>query len=365
MLDLATGNPVRPFSAAAIDEMGDPELDALPFGVVGLDEDGVILRYNLYESRLARLDRNQVLGRTFFGDVAPCTAVEAFYGRFQRIVAAGAEAQTETFSFVFDFKFGAQAVSVEIVPMHEMGRYYLLIKRQEVRPPRAINDPPEGGFAVLQRELAPEEARAGVRRDAIEQRVLEIPWSVLAALRATCDRLAPDSWELFCSEWGVQWGRRLAIDLETAALEEHGATLRELSMRDVSELIAATLARQGWGRPTFDFSAAREGLLVVELARSALAEAAPSWQPTASRPTQPMACHLVAGCMSALLTSLAQRRLVVREVSCCAAGATSCAFVVVASPRRATLDAALQKGLRGVEAVRAVLLRAPTTREES
>ena len=52
-----------PFEPALVDEASDAELDALDVGVVGLDEQGTILRYNLYESRLARLDRNQVLGK--------------------------------------------------------------------------------------------------------------------------------------------------------------------------------------------------------------------------------------------------------------------------------------------------------------
>lgn len=363
MLDLANEGPSRPFESTAVDAMTDTELDALPFGVVGLDAEGTILRYNLYESRLARLDRNQVLGREFFGEVAPCTAVESFGGRFQRMVRAGAAAAIERFDFVFDFRFGAQNVAIEIVPLPAVGRYYLLINRESVGPARV--DPPEGGFAVLQRALAPDESAWGVRRDSLEQRFVEVPWSLLAALRATCERLAPESWQLFCTEWGVQWGRRLAIDLASAALETQNAALRELSMRDVTDLIAGAIAGQGWGRPTFDFAAAREGLLFIEVARSALAEAAPGrgTHPQAEAPR--MACHLLAGCLSAVLSNVAGRRLVAREVACKAAGAATCSFVLVASARRAALDEALKKGNRGVEAIRAALLRAPATKEES
>ena len=61
--------------------LSEEELDALQFGVICLDREGKILRYNLAESRLARLDRAQVLGKNFFRRVAPCTATPEFEGR--------------------------------------------------------------------------------------------------------------------------------------------------------------------------------------------------------------------------------------------------------------------------------------------
>jgi hypothetical protein len=46
-------------------------------------------------------------------------------------------------------------------------------------------------------------------------------------------------------------------------------------MREVAELIAAKLAEQGWGRASFDFRLAAEGLIVVHIERSVLAVTAP------------------------------------------------------------------------------------------
>jgi photoactive yellow protein len=366
MLDLLSGAPPPPSATTDVDELSDAELDALPFGVICLDEDGTILRYNLYEARLARLDRNQVLGRNFFRDVAPCTTTDAFEGRYRRAVAAGSAATPERFEFLFDFKFGSQHVDVEIGRAPAAPRYYMIVKRREVMRP-ARPDGRDGRVGVQQSELAPGETTAGVRRDALEQRFVEAPWSLFAALRATCDRLAPESWQLFCTEWGVQWGRRLAIDLESTALEVRGTALKDLSMREVAVLIAKTLARQGWGRIELDFTAASEGLIIIELLRSALAEAAPGSRAVRQGATgalPAMACHMIGGCLSALLTSVAGRRLIVREVACQAAGADHCSFVVVAAPRRAVLDEAIRDGARGVAAIRAILLRAPVTQEE-
>ncbi|MFO0760719.1 MAG: V4R domain-containing protein [Byssovorax sp.] len=356
MLDLAEPSTPEPFDLQTIDERSDDELDALPFGVICLDEEGTILRYNLYESRFARLDRNTVIGRTFFGEVAPCARTEAFEGRFRAFLARGG-AGTERFDFLFDFKFGAQQVSIELVKAPGAARYYLLVNRVKLMAPRPSF--PAELLAAEQRVLAPDEAKRGVRRDDLERRFVDAPASLFAALRATCDRLAPESWQLFATEWGVQWGRRAAVDLEASALETRQVSLRDLTMREASALVAGYLLDRGWGRPTFDFSATNEGVLVIDLERSALAEAAPRRRGPDGAPRPELGCPLVAGCFSGILTSLAGRRLAAREVACVAGGAPQCSFVVVAHERRAVIDGALRDGARGTALIRDALRRAP------
>ena len=100
------------FGPAEADRLEDVELDQLPFGVICLAADGLILRYNLAEARLARLDPTTVVGRNFFTDVAPCTNTDEFYGRFRRVVER--KANEANFRYIFDFKFGAQDVDVEV-----------------------------------------------------------------------------------------------------------------------------------------------------------------------------------------------------------------------------------------------------------
>jgi len=362
MLDLAETAPPSTFNSLSADERSDAELDALPFGVIALDGEGVILRYNLYESRLARLDRNQVIGRSFFAEVAPCTRTEQFEGRFRAFVAAGSEGhKAERFDFVFDFKFGAQDVGVELVRVGSADRYYLLINRRRVAAPRPAI--PVEQLAALQRDLAPGEERRGVLRDELERRFVDAPAPLFAALRATCDRLAPETWQVFSTEWGVQWGRRAAVDLEAQVLESGNRSLRELPMREVSRIVASYLAERGWGLPAFDFSATVEGILLVELSRSALAESAP--RRLEGGPRTDLACHLVAGCLSAILSSVAGRRLLAREVECVAGGAERCSIVVIGHERRAAVDAVLHAGDRGFEAIRMALRRAPRMAESS
>ena len=357
MLELAEPSTPRPFDEKSVDDRSDAELDALPFGVIALDEEGTILRYNLYESRFARLDCNQVVGRSFFGEVAPCTRNDAFEGRFRALVAAGERSAPVRFEFLFDFKFGAQHVSIEMVRAPSAPRFYLLVNRLKIAEARP--DFPAEKLAALQRDLAPDEAQRGVLRDDLQRRFVNAPAPFFAALRATCDRLAPDTWQIFASEWGVQWGRRAAVDLEASALEKGERSVRELPMREVAGLVSAYFAERGWGSVGFDFAPAVEGVLVVDLLRSALAEAAPRSLRRGTAEGTDLACHLMAGSLAAILSSVAGRRLAAREVACVAAGAPSCSIVVVAHERRGAIDAALGAGVRGIEPIRAALRRAP------
>lgn len=89
------------------------DYDDLPFGVIELNRDFEILTYNQSESTLARRSPGQTIGRNFFRDVAPCTAVEDFRGHIQRLMADGVVADTEArFDYVFLFQWGRRRVRI-------------------------------------------------------------------------------------------------------------------------------------------------------------------------------------------------------------------------------------------------------------
>src|ERR1700690_1185549 len=100
------------FIFQTIASMGEKELDSLPYGVIQLDAEGTVLRYNAYEQGLSGLTKRKVVGRNFFKQVAPCTDVQEFYGRFREGVAAG-ELDC-TFRYHFPFKQKPRDVTVTI-----------------------------------------------------------------------------------------------------------------------------------------------------------------------------------------------------------------------------------------------------------
>jgi len=317
-----------------LDNYDDAQLDELAFGVICLDDRGTIVKYNLAEARLARLDRSRVLGRDFFREVAPCTATPEFEGKFREFLG-GREPRT-SFPYVFDFKFGAQEVQVELVRASSSHgrRVFVCINRRKFRPPRPA-------FAAVQAprqsELVPGEDALGVRRDDAEQRVVILPETALRALRLTWDRVAPQGWSLFAAEWGFRWGRLAVIDLDTELFETRDLGLRDLPLDEALELIRMHVENDGWGQLAIDVTssaAITRGAAIVTLERSALAEA--SGESTVPR------CQLIGGVVRAMLGHISQRQLAVREVRCAAQGAPRCEMIVVAHSRHAGLDAALE-----------------------
>jgi len=85
-----------------IEHLGEADLDQLPFGTIRLDKGGKILSYNKAEAQLSGRKKEKVVGKNFFTDVAPCTNVQEFAGKFREGVRAGS--LHVVFPYVFDFE---------------------------------------------------------------------------------------------------------------------------------------------------------------------------------------------------------------------------------------------------------------------
>ncbi|HSU16383.1 PAS domain-containing protein [Longimicrobium sp.] len=86
------------------DVLSETELDTLPVGMIQLAPDGKVLKFNQTESALARVAKDDALGKNFFDEVAPCTRVQEFHGRF----VEGVEKKSlhTVFDYVFRFRDG-------------------------------------------------------------------------------------------------------------------------------------------------------------------------------------------------------------------------------------------------------------------
>lgn len=56
----------------SLEDASSATLDALDYGVVEMDRDAIVRRYNATESRHSGLSPERAVGRHFFRDVAPC-----------------------------------------------------------------------------------------------------------------------------------------------------------------------------------------------------------------------------------------------------------------------------------------------------
>ncbi len=106
------------------------QLDTMPFGAIVVDLAGGIIAYNQYEARLARKDREAVIGKNFFRDVAPCTAVQAFQGRMQTFVRSK-ERVSERFNYFFPFVHGPVEVTITFIKLRGKNQILIAIERND------------------------------------------------------------------------------------------------------------------------------------------------------------------------------------------------------------------------------------------
>ena len=116
----------------AADQMTPEELDNLPYGMIQLDAGGRILRFNAVESRLASLPQEQQIGKHFFTEVAPCTKVQEFYGRFREGVLR--ESLDSSFQFHFAFKQRPRDVTVRLFYSKRTRSVWVMISDREEDP---------------------------------------------------------------------------------------------------------------------------------------------------------------------------------------------------------------------------------------
>jgi photoactive yellow protein len=112
-----------------IDSMSSKELDALPLGTIQLDRDGEILQYNASEEKLAHTTKAKVIGKNFFTEVAPCTDVQAFRGRFLEGVRK--KDLHETFRYHFSFKINPVDVSVTLYYSGRTDTVWVFVRKLE------------------------------------------------------------------------------------------------------------------------------------------------------------------------------------------------------------------------------------------
>lgn len=108
-------------------ELTTDDLDLLPFGFVTVDDDGVVEAFNAFEERLSGLQAARVLGRNFFRDVAPCTAVQEFEGRYRAMVERG-EAGMDRFRYLFRFQSGERMVQITMTYMPDKKKGVLIVR---------------------------------------------------------------------------------------------------------------------------------------------------------------------------------------------------------------------------------------------
>jgi len=113
-----------------VDHLTPAELDALPFGAIQLQPDGVILQFNEYEANLSNRRAPETLGRNFFRDVAPCTNVREFHGRFVEGIERGE--MNVAFNFRFQFEQSPRDVRVTLFFSSPTSTVWVFVEERKI-----------------------------------------------------------------------------------------------------------------------------------------------------------------------------------------------------------------------------------------
>ena len=105
--------------------MSRGQIDALPLGVVQVDDDGTILLYNRTEAEFSGLMPADAEGRNFFTDVAACTNNQLVYGRFQEGIAN--HELDFTLDYTFTFRMRPTNVSLRLYRHKTTGTNWVLV----------------------------------------------------------------------------------------------------------------------------------------------------------------------------------------------------------------------------------------------
>jgi photoactive yellow protein len=109
-------------------KMTPAQIDELDFGVVKVDDQGVIQVYNTYESELGKVSPMVAIGKNFFTEIAPCTNNRLFFGRFQDGVKKGQ--LNLSMPYTFTYKMRPTNVTIQMYRDEATKTNWVLVERR-------------------------------------------------------------------------------------------------------------------------------------------------------------------------------------------------------------------------------------------
>mgnify|MGYP000918407121 FL=1 len=111
-------------------QLQDDELDGMDFGVIGIDAASVVRRYNAWESRMAGLSPQRVLGHPLFTVVAPCMNNALVAQRFVDATTAALPLD-DTLDYVLSLRMRPVKVQLRLLSRPGEGMRYVLVQRPQ------------------------------------------------------------------------------------------------------------------------------------------------------------------------------------------------------------------------------------------
>jgi photoactive yellow protein len=115
-----------PDIALCIEAMTAEQIDALPFGVIRIDADGVVRHYSAREAALSGFAPRDAIGLEFFARMAPCMNSPLIRGRIEKALAQ--RTLDMRMSHVGDFSDRQRLLDLRAVSATQ-GGFWLFLRR--------------------------------------------------------------------------------------------------------------------------------------------------------------------------------------------------------------------------------------------
>ncbi|PEN06585.1 phosphonate transporter [Longimonas halophila] len=102
-------------------------LNSADFGIIRLDDEGIVQFFNAYESNLSGVDPDEALGQNYFNELAPCSNNRVFYGRFRDGLKNGG--MDEYFTYTFTYKMRPTLVDVHLY-RDDAGNNWIMVRKR-------------------------------------------------------------------------------------------------------------------------------------------------------------------------------------------------------------------------------------------
>lgn len=111
-----------------LSEASSEQLNALAFGVIGFDNEGLVKVYNSCESKMAGLSLESVIDEDLFNTVAPCMNNFLVAQKFEDAIDEKSELD-ETMDYVLTLKMKPTRVKLRLISAPQLPYNYVIILR--------------------------------------------------------------------------------------------------------------------------------------------------------------------------------------------------------------------------------------------
>jgi photoactive yellow protein len=109
-----------------VEAMTSEQIDALPFGAIRIDADGVVRHYSAREAELSGFGARTAIGSDFFTRMAPCMDSPLVRGRIEKALAA--RTLDLRINHVGDFADRQRALELRVVSATSDG-FWMFLRR--------------------------------------------------------------------------------------------------------------------------------------------------------------------------------------------------------------------------------------------